>query len=198
MQICHTVEVSLNNATYSDGIVSTDTGGIIAADELHIQAKHIQYTQQNSEKRIDAWGDILVTYGNKIFVGKRVFYDFISKKGVIYGGKIAIGIWHISGSRIELYPDDTYRIFDAVITTSERQNPLFAMCGQRVDIEKNVLLAQSLQLQCRGRPYLILPKYSTNLQRLWKEPLLQYKLSWDKGLGPAGTCLLYTSPSPRD
>ena len=61
------------------------------------------------------------------------------------------------------------------------------MCGQRVDIEKNVLLAQSLQLQCRGRPYLILPKYSTNLQRLWKEPLLQYKLSWDKGLGPAGT-----------
>lgn len=186
MQMGRSLEVSLNDATYCDGILSTKTGGIITADQLHIQAKHIQYTQQNGKKEIDAWGDILVTFIDKVFVGDRVFYDFISKKGVIYRGKISIGIWHISGSQIELYPDDTYRIFDAVITTSEKQNPLFAMGGERVDIEKNVLIAKSLQLQCAGRSYLILPKYSTNLQRLWEKPLLQYKLSWDKGLGPAG------------
>lgn len=186
MPICRSLEVSLNDATYCDGVFSTKTGGIITADQLHIQAKYIQYTQQNGKKEIDACEDILVTFGNKVFVGERVFYDFISKKGVIYKGKISIGIWHISGSQIELYPDDTYRIFNAVITTSEKQNPLFAMCGKRVDIEKNLLIARPLQLQCAGRPYLILPKYSTNLQRLWKKPLLQYKLSWDKGLGPAG------------
>lgn len=183
---CFSLEFSLNDATYSDGILSTKTGGIITSDQLHIQAKCIRYTQQNGRKEIEAWGDILVTFGNKVFVGERVWYDFLSKKGVIYGGKISIGIWLISGSKLELYPDDTYRIFDAVITTSEKQNPLFAICGQRVDIEKNLLTAKSLQLQCAGRSYLSLTKYSTNLERLWKEPLLQYKFSWDKGLGPTG------------
>lgn len=186
IQVCHSAEVSVNDATYSDGTLSTDTGGIIATPELHIQARHIRYTQRPQEKKIEAWGDILVTFKDKVFVGERIFYDFISKKGVIDKGKLSIDIWHISGSRIELYPDDTYRIFDASITTSEKENPLFSMCAQRLDIEKNVLSAKSLAMQCAGRPYLILPRYSMNLQRLWKEPWLQYRVFWDRGVGPCG------------
>lgn len=195
LQVSHCVEVSLNDAKYSDGILSTETGGIIATPQLHIQARHIRYTERLREKKVEASGDILVTFKDKVFVGERIFYDFIAKKGVIDKGKLSIDIWHISGSRIELYPDDTYRIFDASITTSEKENPFFSMYAQRLDIEKNIISATPLAMQCAGRPYLLLPHCSMNLQRLWKEPLLQYRVFWDKGVGPCAMvrCRAYGS-----
>lgn len=183
---CHSVEVSLNDATYSDGILSTDTGGIITTPELQMQGRHIRYTNRSGEKKLEAWKDILVTFNDKVFVGDHIFYDCISKKGVIEKGKLSVDIWHVSGSRIELYPDDTYKIFDATITTSEKENPFFSMGAERIDIEKNFLSAKSLQMQWAGHSYLLLPSYSMNLQRLWRKPSLQYRVFWDKGIGPCG------------
>lgn len=184
--LCHSVEVSLNNATYSNGVLSTDTGGIITTPEFHMQARRIRYTERPHEKTLEAWEDILVTYQDKVFVGDHIFYDCISKKGAIDKGKLAIDLWHISGRRIELYPGDMYKIFEATITTSEKENPLFSMYAEKVEIEKKILAAKSLQLQCAGRPYLLLPSYSLNLERLWKQPALQYRIFWDKGIGPCG------------
>lgn len=184
--ICYCIEVSLNDATYCNGILSTDTGGIITTPEFHMQARHIRYTKGPHEKKLEAWEDILVTFQDKIFIGDHIFYDCISKTGVINNGKLALDIWHISGRRIELYPNDTYTIFDATITTSERKNPFFSICAPKIMIEKNFLSAKSPQLQCAGRPYLLLPSYSLNLERLWRESPLQYRLFWDKGVGPCG------------
>lgn len=184
--ICHSVEVSLNDATYRNGILSTDTGGIITTPDFNIQARHIRYTERSHEKKMEAWEDILVTFQDKIFVGDHIFYDCIAKTGVINNGKLALDIWHISGRRIELYPNDTYTIFDATITTSERKNPFFSMFARKIVIEKNFLSAKSPQLQCAGIPYLLLPSYSLNLERLWRKPPLQYRVFWDKGVGPCG------------
>lgn len=184
--ICYSVEVSLNDATYCNGILSTDTGGIITTPEFHMQGRHIRYTERSREKKMEAWEDLLVTFQDKIFVGDHIFYDCISKTGVINNGKLSLDIWHISGRRIELYPNDMYTIFDATITTSERKNPFFSMYAPKIVIEKNFLSVKSPQLQCAGRPYLLLPTYSLTLERLWREPSLQYRVFWDKGLGPCG------------
>lgn len=184
--LCHSVEVSLNDATYCNGILSTDTGGTITTPEFHMQAKHIRYTERADQKKLEAWEDILITFQDKIFVGDHIFYDCISKTGVITKGNLSLDVWHLSGRRIELHSNNTFTIFEATITTSERKNPLFSLYAPKVVIEKKFLSAQSPQLQCAGHPYLLLPSYSFNLDRLWRESPLQYRVFWDKGVGPCG------------
>src|SRR5271169_2455128 len=77
--------INLKDPVFTNGTISTDQGGIISNSELRIQARHIEYTNRvengTAIKKIIAEGDLLLEYNGRIFIGKKLEYDLITKTG---------------------------------------------------------------------------------------------------------------------
>ena len=79
------ITVDLREPVYSNGVLSTDKGGVISGPQLRIQATNLCYTHQKTDAdriwTIQAEGELLVEFGDYVFVGKKLFYDLDKKRG---------------------------------------------------------------------------------------------------------------------
>ena len=77
--------IDLKNPSFSQGIISTEEGGVISGQGLRIQGKKIQYINRLENgirvQRIIAEGDLMLEYANRAFVGSKLDYDFTSQTG---------------------------------------------------------------------------------------------------------------------
>ncbi|MBT7265129.1 MAG: hypothetical protein HN831_06645, partial [Waddliaceae bacterium] len=64
--------VDLREPTFSDGIFSTEKGGVITGENIRIQAQKIWYTRKvidgDSTVSVVAEGDVMVDYNRQLFV----------------------------------------------------------------------------------------------------------------------------------
>jgi hypothetical protein len=183
--------VNLKDPVFSQGVISTDQGGIVTSEDMRIQAKKISYTNRMEDgvlvQKVTAEGDLLLEYGCKAFVGTRLEYDFVSKTGTVWDGKTFVDIWFLGGERIDLREDGSYFIYNAYVTTSESQvHDWEIRTGSLTITDGHLLSAKNIQFKFHKVQVFWLPSFKSNLRTFSDSPV-RYKLTWDKGLGPRAT-----------
>lgn len=180
--------IDLKNPSFSQGVVSTEEGGVITGPSLRIQAKRISYTNKTEQgihiQTIVAEGDLLLEYEDRAFVGSKLEYDFVKKTGHLYNGKTFVDIWFLGGDRIDLKEDGSFYIQGAFITTSESQDNAWEIDAQRIKVTEDKLFsAKNIHFRFLKIPFFWFPSFKGNL-KAFTDPPIRYKVIWDKGLGP--------------
>jgi hypothetical protein len=181
--------IDLKNPTYQSGILYTREGGTISSEDMRIQALEIQYIHQNQKKqpvhRIEAEKDLMIQHKGRIFTGDELEYDFLQKKGVIYNAKTFCSPWYISGDHIDILPNGNYKIYDAVLTTSENKTSGWDIHADSIEIvNKYLLKAKNIQFRVFKIPTIRIPTFKMNLKDFYSTPLIDYYVDYDKSSGP--------------
>ena len=195
------LEVNLKDPTFTDGVLTTDKGGVVTAEGLRIQAQKIIFINRIENglpvKKIIAEDNLLLEFSSKAFVGDKLEFDFLTNTGTLCNGKTYFDVWFIGGEKIELRADGSYHIDSAFITTSANNEALWDIRAGNVCVtQKDFLSASNIRFRITNIPIMWLPSFKANL-RLFKDPPVRYKIIWDKGLGPRAT-MRYRIYSWRD
>ncbi len=180
------VTVDLREPLYSEGVLSTDMGGVVQAEHIRIQARSLRYTKKTAEGlwTLEASGDLMIEFGEYVFVGKELFYDFSSDEGVIYFGKTAVEPWFFGGERLELKRDKTILITNGYVTTSERDIPDWGIYAERVELkEQQEIKAFQVAFKAYAFTFLKIPALKANLGLIFDNPI-RYRFRWGGRQGP--------------
>lgn len=186
------ITVNLRDPEYSDGTLKTEKGGLITAEGIRIQARHILYSRKAISPEgegkalctIEAEGDLLIEFGDYIFVGKRIEYDFQEKTGIIFEGKTAMDPWFFGGEKIFLHADGSYTLFNGFLTTSESCEMEWKLWAEQVTLFPNHdLYIRHLKFQYYKLPLLWVPKLRANLDYILNFPV-RYNARWGGRQGP--------------
>ena len=170
----------LRNPTYKNGILYTNEGGVIRGEELRIQAQNIQYIHRKS---LEAEGDLMFQYKDHLLVGSCLEYDFVTRCGRLYDGKVFFSPWYIGGDEILIEPDGSYQITDAFFTTCENRESSWDLHAGKVSIKDRILSADKLRIRLFKVPIFALPSFKVTMKK-FKEPIFRYSINWDKSQGP--------------
>jgi hypothetical protein len=194
--------IDLKNPNFTNGILTTHEGGVIKNSDIRIQAKTLQYIKRIEEgkpvHKIEAEGALMLVYKDRVFVGEELEYDFIEKQGIIYSGKTFVSPWYLSGEKIYLCKDGSYKIENVSITTCEHIDSMWDIFAGSVIVENRELLkANNVRLRLCKFPAFWIPSFKLNLKKFFAKPIFQYKFNWDKSTGPRGS-IRYQAYSWRD
>jgi hypothetical protein len=163
--IADEVVVDLKNPTYCEGVLKTDCGGVLKTDCLRIQAEKICYHQEGRKiSRVVAEGHLMLLYKSRLFVGKRLEYDFVSKTGQIFEGRFVSDPWFVSGKRIQLRCDGSFFIHESDVTTCEDEDYEFYIRSQSTLVYPNRYAKMKDITFCFfDTPCIWIPQYTANL-----------------------------------
>jgi hypothetical protein len=178
--------INLKDPVFTNGTISTDQGGIISNSELRIQARHIEYTNRIENgvaiRKITAEGDLLLEYNGRIFIGKKLEYDLLTKTGTMLEGRTSTDYWFVGGDEIELLPDGSFWISNAYLTTVESQDAWWELRSGKIDINSNSLLsAKNIKIKFFNIPVFWIPSFKFDLKMVKDSPI-RYKMIWDQVL----------------
>lgn len=169
------VTVDLREPLLKDGKISTTQGGVIQADKLRIQAQNISYIKNAEMHQVEASTFVMVDFGDYVFIGDRLSYDFLTGTGTIDNGITRDLPWYFGGETIELCANGSYVIHNAFITTSEMATPDWQIKAERVVIKKNHSLDISgVKLKLLDVPLFWIPTLKLNFSSLTEAPLRFY------------------------
>ena len=182
------VTLDLREPTLCNETLCTEAGGVITAPNLRIQGRKIVVTRKMEEDQpqyhVTAEGDLILEYGDYIFTGQKLEYDFITRRGLVTGGHSAIDPWYFSAQEIEVLPSGAYVLHETDVTTSPGQPPDWSLHAHRAYISQNhTLYAKSLTLRLGQIPVFWLPTFQTNLDDLQESPI-RYRVRWGGKQGP--------------
>lgn len=171
----NSITVDLREPVLEAGKLSTTKGGVIAGPNFRLQAENIAYTKRKGEHQVEASCFVMVDFGDYVFVGDRLIYDFETQTGFIENGHSRQLPWYFGGDRVEICPDGSYVITNAYITSAENREPDWELCGTRVVIERNRnLQITHVQFRALNLPFLWIPTFKINLSSLTDAPLRFY------------------------
>lgn len=183
------VTVDLREPEFSEGVLTTNQGGVITGPNgIRIQAKHIVYTRKKVEGcpicTIQAEEDLILEFGDYIFVGDSLEYDFQTCSGVIFCARTGIHPWFVSGEAIYLLPDGSYHLDRGHFTTSEVYPFDWEIRAGHATLQENQLLcAQDVQFRIFNIPVFWLPSFSMGLDAIYDHPF-RYTVGWGGRQGP--------------
>ncbi len=172
------IDVHLLRPTYCEGVLRTENGGIITAEDLRIQARDITYTKQNGIHEIIAEGDLLVECGGYTFVGERLEYNILERVGVIYNGRTAMEPWFFGGEEIHLLADGSYTLYNAFLTTSENYCydwQILSKCATLTN--DHYLHAKDVKFKFLYFPSVWIPSIKANLDAIFDLPV-RFSVKW--------------------
>jgi len=182
--------IDLRNPKYRSGILYTDEGGVIQNEEMRIQAKSIQYIKRKEEgksiQRIEAEGNLLIQFRGKAYVGDELEYDLLTKTGTVYKGRTYAAPFYIGGEAIHLHADGSYKVDNAYVTSCENIDSTWDLHAASVTIKEERLEAKKVRFRFFSFPFW-LPSFKMSLKKFTRQPIIRYKLTWDKGSGPKAT-----------
>ena len=176
------ITVDLRDPEYSDGVLTTESGGVISGQDLRIQAKKIRYHRQMVDGKpvftIEAEGQLMMEFGCYVFVGERLEYDFQTQQGVIYNGRSAIEPWYFGGDEIDLLSDGSVSIHHGYITTSNHIDPDWEISTDYAHVTEDHLLdAFNVKFRFFKLPLFWIPRFKANLDWLLDTPI-RYRVRW--------------------
>lgn len=182
------VTLDLKEPLYVDGILSSEKGGVISGPNLRVQALNIRYTRKMIEGRpvftIEAENQLIIEFGQYVFVGTKLFFDFQTDSGYIIDGRTVSEPWYLGGEKIELLPDRSYIIINGFVTTSENRDPDWELFMDKAHISNEMDLdAQKVQFKVWHYPLLWIPSLRINLNSVLESPI-KYRFRWGGKLGP--------------
>ncbi|MGA8163669.1 MAG: hypothetical protein WB791_01430 [Waddliaceae bacterium] len=180
--------VDLREPTYSEGILTTEKGGVVTGLDLRIQARKIVYTRKKVDEEmvltIEAEGDLIVEFGDYLFIGRKIFYDIQKRKGILYDGHTAFPPWYFGGSEIYLCTDGSYVIHNGYATTSETDHKHWQIEAEFTRLSSDrYLSARNVQFRFFSLPLFWLPSFRINLDSILDSPF-RYTLRFGGSQGP--------------
>lgn len=194
------VIVDLVDPLYEEGVLSTESGGVLTATGLRIQAQKITYVRNLEADppvfTVICSGNLLVDYREWTLVGDTFFYDFVTQSGSLTQGKTASPPWYIGGREI-LMEEDELIILDGFITTSEGEIEDVVVRSPKISITPDrILTASYITLRLNDTPIFWLPSFELDMKNIGRSPLA-VKFGWGGFLG-SNLSLLYRFPSWGD
>ncbi|MFI0435200.1 MAG: hypothetical protein ACH350_05670 [Parachlamydiaceae bacterium] len=182
------VLVDLREPLYSDGVLSTEKGGVIKASDIRIQGKRLKYTRTTKEEElmwtIEGEGDLIIEFGEYVFVGEKICYDFQKKEGRIYQGLTALEPWFFGGKQLELKSDGSYTIHYGCVTTSESDLPDWGIYCDLIHIQRNRdIQAKQVSFKAFNFTFFKIPSLKANLNFIFDNPI-RYRFRWGGRQGP--------------
>lgn len=181
------IKVDLRDPSYSKGVLKTEKGGVITGPNLRIQASNITYTKATIDNdavyQVIAEGCLLLEFGEYVFSGDRLEYDFDTKSGVIYNGRTMIEPWFFGGEYIYLQSDGSYTIFNAFATTSPGEKPDWLIASEVASLyDGHFLSAQNVKFRIFNLPVFWVPSFKVNLNSIFDSPI-RYSVKWGSKQG---------------
>lgn len=181
------IQVDLRNPSFSEGVLSTECGGVISGPDIRIQARRIEYTKKKTEDEcvyeVAAEGDLVLEFGEYVFSGDRLEYDFNTKTGVIYNGRTMVEPWFFGGEYVYLLEGGNYQIFNAYATTSPGESHDWSIhLGEACLIDRHFLTAHDVKFRLFGLPVFWLPSFKTDLDTIFDSPI-RYTVKWGSRQG---------------
>ncbi len=178
------ITVDLHNPKYSEGILYTDSGGVIQGDDLRIQARSIEYIKRKDRQQIFASGDLLLQFKGKAYVGEKLEFDLDNKTGILHKGRTHAPPFYVGGEKIYLFANGNYKLDEAFLTTCENVDSTWDIHAGHLRILKNNNLLQAQKVRFRLFSFPIwLPSFKWNLKK-FEDPFLSYNFTWDATAGP--------------
>jgi hypothetical protein len=182
------ITVDLREPTFSEGILKTEKGGVITAPNIRIQAQKIIYSKVENDGTclvfLEAEDDLIVEFGEYVFVGRRLEYDFETKKGILYDGRTAVEPWFFGGKEIHLCPDGSYLIYEGFATTSENYKTEWRIETDEASlVDHRILTARNVNLRIFNVPLLWMPRFRINLDTIFNSPF-RYTVRFGGTQGP--------------
>lgn len=176
------IVVDLHSPTYSDGVLSTCQGGVITGPNIRIQASSMIYTNKVIDfqpvLKVEAEENVMLEFGNYLFVGASLSYDFLTRTGVIYNARMGIEPWYLGGEKIVLCSDGSYIIYNGYITTSENSvNDWQISSTEATLIDNRFLSAKNVQFKIFSLPLFWLSRFKTDLDSIFDSPI-SYDIQW--------------------
>lgn len=178
------VSINLRNPQYCDGVLQTLSGGVVTAPNLRVQAREIESRRENRAYTLYAEGDLMVEYGEHLFTGQSLHYNFHTHRGVIYEGRGMFHPWYVGASCIELLPEGGYRLYRGFLSTSPSWDPEWRIAVERAYLSRaNIFTASNVTFQIARLPIMWTPYLKTSLSWILDSPL-RYRLRWGGPQGP--------------
>lgn len=183
--LAKSITVDLKSPNYSEGVLTTECGGVITGPDFRIQATRITYTKKNIDGQpidaIVAEGHLMVEFGEYFFIGERLEYDFLAKTGVIYDGRTMVEPWYFGGERVILCADGSYIIYNGFVTTSTNVCNEWEIASQEASLcDGRYLNAKNVQFRLMKVPILWLPKLHINLDDIFDAPVRYNVRFWGR------------------
>ena len=123
----------------------------------------------------------MIQYKDRVFIGERLEYDFLTNTGTVYEGKTFTSLWFISGEKIELNADGSYQVENASITTSENKESDWDLHAGRIDaLKSDLFVAKNVSFRLFKVPTFWVPSIKLNLKKRNRDPVVRYFLNWDR------------------
>lgn len=182
------ITVDLREPIYADGILTTEKGGVVTGPQIRIQALNIRYKKKDADgnliSQIEASDELLIEFGEYLFTGQQLIYDFKTKTGMIFQGRTAVEPWFFGGDSLELRSDGSYLITNGYVTTSEKDVPDWGIFASTILLEEDQYLqAQEAKLKIFNYSLLWIPNFKTNLATIFDNPI-RYRFKWGGRQGP--------------
>jgi lipopolysaccharide assembly outer membrane protein LptD (OstA) len=174
------IQIDLKEPMFTQGVIKTDKGGVIKAEGIRIQAQNIEYINkiENGIRvlKVIAETDLMMEYGEQVFVGQKLEFDFNTRTGTIWDAKTDVDIWFLGGDKIELQKDGSYYIDNAFITTCESNENIWEINSETINISKErTLSANNIQFKFFKVPIFWFPVFRSNLKVFYDSPI-KYKI----------------------
>jgi hypothetical protein len=177
------INVDLVHPVYSDGVITTEHGGVIAGPSFRIQAMHIVLTRCQNTYTLVAEGQLQLEFGDYVFVGERLEYDFATHTGVIFNGRTMVEPWFFGGERIQLCADGSYLIHEGYVTTSTSIHPEWEIYAETASVNpEHTLCANNVQFRILKLPLFWIPKFTADLDLIFDSPI-KYNVKWGSRQG---------------
>ncbi|MBN4067517.1 hypothetical protein JYU14_05475, partial [Simkania negevensis] len=162
-------------------------GGVITTSDMRIQAEKIRYINTTAEgipiTTVEAEENLMLNYQGYTFIGEHINYNFTTKSGVLYKGRVAVPPWYIGGETINILPDGSFEILDAYITTCPSCNDNWRITAKRILLTENSsIYAYNVQFRYLTIPFFWMPTYITQLDSL-KDTPISGQLHWGGSKG---------------
>lgn len=182
------ITVDLREPKFCAGVLTTEKGGVITGPNIRIQAQSIIYTRKIVEDvpicTIEAEGDLMLEFGDYIFIGERLEYDFQSSTGTLYCGRSGLSPWYVGGEIINLLSDGSYQVFNGFITTSVSTDMDWYISAEEATMQdERYVTARDIRFVVFDTSLFWLPSLHLDLKTVTDSPF-RYTFGWGGRQGP--------------
>lgn len=175
--------IDLKDPSLINGVLSTESGGVIQGLDMRIQAQTLVYTKTSDVCSIHASGELILEFGGYYFIGESLEYDFLTHEGIIYNARTGISPWYFGGEIIQLHADKSFTLYNGFVTTSESLDTDWEITLKTAHlINRRFLAAKDIKVNIHAVPVLWLPSLHTDLNAIFDSPI-RYSFKWGNHQG---------------